>query len=149
MQSLDALRLTEHVHGHLGWLAAAVLLHPAIVLRDRRRRAHLAVGLAVGFVTVASAIGAWLYVAYRERLKQKIFLDAAWIGLLFERKEHLAFGALLLAWAGGAAYVAAIRAKDDVRATLRTIAFHAFAASAAITVLVAVLGTVVAVYKSF
>lgn len=149
MQSLDPLRLTEHVHGHLGWLAAAILLHPAIVLRDRRRRAHLAVGLAVGFVTVASAIGAWLYVAYRERLKQKIFLDAPSIGLLFERKEHLAFGALLLAWAGGAAYVAAMRAKPELRDTLRTIAFRAFAASAALTIFVAVLGTVVAVYKSF
>ncbi|MDB5220684.1 MAG: hypothetical protein JWO86_8611, partial [Myxococcaceae bacterium] len=30
---LEATRLMEHVHGHLGWLAAATLVHPAIVLR--------------------------------------------------------------------------------------------------------------------
>lgn len=149
MQSLDPLRMTEHVHGHLGWLAAALLLHPAIVLRDKNRRAHLAVGLSVGFVSVASAIGMWLYVAYRERLKQKIFLDGPAYGLIFERKEHLAFGALLLAWAGAAAYVAAIRAKPDLRDTLRTIAFRAYVASAALTIVVAVLGTIVAVYRSF
>ncbi len=149
MQSLDPVRLTEHVHGHLGWLAAAILLHPAIVLRDRKRRAHLAVGLAVSFVTTASAVGVWLYIVYRERLKQKIFLDAPGIGLLFERKEHLAFGACLLAWAGTAAYVAATRAAPEVRDTLRTIAFRAFVASAALTILVATLGTIVAVYKSF
>ncbi|MDB4939439.1 MAG: hypothetical protein JWP87_6411 [Labilithrix sp.] len=146
---LDPVRLTEHVHGHLGWLAAAILLHPAIVLRSRTRRAHWAVGLATGFVTVASALGVWLYVAYRERLKQGIFLHAPSVGLLFERKEHLAFGAVVLAWAGAAAYVAAERAPGEARESLRTIAFRAFCASAALSILVAVLGTIVAAYRSF
>ncbi len=147
--SLDPLRLAEHVHGHLGWLAAALLLHPAIVLRNRKRRAHLAVALATAFVTLGAAGGAWLYVAYREQLKQQIFIHAPAIGYLFERKEHLAFGAVVLAWAGCAAYFAAPRATPDVRETLRTIAFRAFVASAALAIVVAVLGTVVAVYKSF
>jgi len=146
---LDPLRLTEHIHGHLGWLAAATLLHPAIVLRSRTRRAHLAVGLSTAFVTVASGLGAWLYVAYRERLKQGIFLHAPSIGLVFERKEHLAFGALLLAWTGAAAYVAATKATPSTRERLRTIAFQSFCASAALSLVVAILGTVVAVYKSF
>jgi nitric oxide reductase large subunit len=146
---LDALRLIEHVHGHLGWLSAAILLHPAIVLRNRKRPASLAVGLATAFVTVASASGAWLYVAYRERLKQGIFQHAPSIGLLFERKEHLAFGAVVLAWAGAAAYYAAPRAPEETRERLRTIAFRAFAAAAALSVLVAVLGTIVAVYRGF
>jgi hypothetical protein len=146
---LDPVRLIEHVHGHLGWLAAAVLVHPAIVLRSRTRRAHVAVGLATAFVTVAAALGVWLYVAYRERLKQGIFIHAPSVGLLFERKEHLAFGAVIMAWAGAAAYVAAERATPETRATLRTIAFRAFSASAALAVLVAVLGTIVAVYRSF
>lgn len=146
---LDPVRLIEHVHGHLGWLAAALLVHPAIVLRSRRRRAHWAVGLSTGLVTVASAIGVWLYVAYRERLKQGIFLRAPVIGLLFERKEHLAFGAVLLAWAGAAAYFAAARATPPTAERLRTVAFRAFCGSAALAVLVAVLGTVVAVYRSF
>jgi hypothetical protein len=146
---LDPVRLLEHVHGHLGWLAAAILVHPALVLRNRTRRAHWAVGLSAGFVTVAAAIGVWLYVAYRERLKQDIFMNAPAVGLLFERKEHLAFGAVVLAWAGAAAYFAAPRATPETRARLRTVAFRAFCASAALAILVAVLGTVVAVYRSF
>jgi hypothetical protein len=147
--ALDPLRLIEHVHGHLGWLSAAILVHPAIVLRSRERRAHLAVGLATTFVTVASAVGVWLYVSYQEKLKQGIFISAPGIGLLFERKEHLAFGAVVLAWAGACAYFAAPRATEQTRTLLRTIAFRAFAASAALAILVAVLGTVVAVYRSF
>lgn len=146
---LDPVRLAEHLHGHLGWLAAATLVHPAIVLRSRTRRAHLAVSLSTGFVTVAAAIGLWIYVAYRERLKQGIFLHAPSVGLLFERKEHLAFGAVMLAWAGAAAYFAAPRAAPDTRQRLRTVAFHSFCASAALAVLVAVLGTVVAIYRGF
>lgn len=147
---MDLLRLTEHVHGHVGWLAAALLVHPAIVLRDRRRRAHLAVVLACAFVTVASAVGAWIYVAYRDQLRQAIFVSSPAVGLLMERKEHLAFAALVFAWAGTAAYFGAPRAKaDSLRLTLRTIAFRAFACAAALAVLVAVLGTIVAVHKSF
>jgi hypothetical protein len=148
--ALDPLRLVEHVHGHLGWLAAAVLVHPALVLRSRTRRAPLAVGLATAFVTVASALGAWLYVSYREKLRQGIFLASPATGLLFERKEHLAFAAVLLAWTGASAYFAAGRTEaKGTREALRTIAFRAFAASAALAVLVAVLGTWVAVYRSF
>ena len=146
---LDPLRLIEHVHGHLGWLAAAILVHPAIVLRNRKRRAHVAVGLATALVTIAAAIGAWLYVAYRERLKQGIFQHAPSIGFMFERKEHLAFGAVMLAWAGAAAYFAAARATPLMRDKLRILAFRSFCASAALTIVVAVLGTVVAVYKTF
>lgn len=147
--SLDPLRLIEHVHGHLGWLSAAALLHPAIVLRRTKRRAHLAVALATAFVTVASGIGAWLYVSYREKLRQGIFLHAPSIGYVFERKEHLAFGAVVLSWAGAAAYVAAARAGSDTREALRIIAYRAFVAAAALTAVAAILGTVVGVYRSF
>lgn len=147
--TLDSLRLAEHVHGHLGWLAAAILAHPAIVLRDRRRRAHLAVGLATAFVTVASGIGAFIYVEYRDRLRHEIFVTWPAIGLLMERKEHLAFGALVLAWAGAAAYWAAPRAEAKARELLRTIAFRAFVCSAVLTLGVAILGTLVAVHRSF
>jgi hypothetical protein len=146
---LDPLKLAEHIHGHLGWLAAATLIHPAIVLRSRKRRAHLAVGLSTAFVTAAAGIGVWLYEAYRTHLKQGIFMHAPSMGMLFERKEHLAFGAVMLAWAGAAAYFAAIRATPSTQERLRTIAFQSFCASAALSVLVAILGTVVAVYRSF
>jgi hypothetical protein len=147
--ALDPVRLSEHVHGHLGWLAAASLAHPALVLRDRERRAHLAVALSTAFVTAAAAIGLFVYVAYRERLKQGIFQTAPAVGWWMERKEHLAFGAVVLAWSGAAAYFAAPRAPDGTRDALRTLAFRAFVASAALAVVVAALGTAVAVHRSF
>ncbi|MDB4941483.1 MAG: hypothetical protein JWP97_1017 [Labilithrix sp.] len=146
---LDPDRLTEHVHGHLGWLAAAMLVHPAIVLRSRTRSAHLAVGLGTGFVTVAAGLGALLYGAYRARLRQGIFQHAPEVGLVFERKEHLAFAALIFAWTGCAAYVASLRAVGTLHDTLRVAAFRAFCAAAALAVVTAVLGTVVATYRSF
>jgi hypothetical protein len=91
----------------------------------------------------------WLYTPYREKLRQSIFLDAPAIGRLFERKEHLAFGVVVLAWAGAAAYFAAPHARDAVRQELRSIAFRAFLLSACMSVIVAMLGTVVAVFRTF
>jgi len=149
---IDTARLFEHVHGHLGWLAAAVLFHPAIVLRNRSRRAHLAVLLSTAFVTTGAAIGEYIYVAYRERLKQQIFIEAPQVGLLFERKEHLAFGAVLLAWIGCAAYFSAYRVEPStapLRLTLRTLSFRAFIGAATLTTIVALLGTYVAVFRTF
>lgn len=146
--TFDIARVAQHVHGHLGWLAAAVLVHPAILLRHHRRRAHLAVALAAIFPATVGALGMWIYGPYRDRIKQSIFMDAPSIGLLFERKEHLAFGAILLSWAGAAAYFLALRSEDPLRETLRTLAFRAFVAAAALALLTAVLGTVVASFRS-
>jgi hypothetical protein len=147
---IRALRVLEHVHGHLGWLAAAALLHPAILLRSPRRRAHLSVALATGFVTLVGALGAYLYGPYRDLVKQKLFIEAPQVGLLFERKEHLAFGAIMLAWAGAAAYFAAARTNDEsLRLPLRRFAFRAFVFSCALTAIVAGLGIAVAVVRTF
>ena len=145
---LDPLRVLERLHGHAGWLGAALLVHPAIILRDRRRRANVAVALSTGLITVIAGVGMWLYVSYREQLKRQIFIDDASAGWLFERKEHLAFGAVVLAWAGGAAYFTAERA-DAHRDALRTTAHRAFVASAALALTVAALGTYVAIVRSF
>lgn len=149
---LDPLSLAAHVHGHLGWLAAAALVHPAIVLRPApgaaaQRRAHLAVGLATALVTVASALGAWLYGPYRESVRRLVFLEAPALGLLFERKEHLAFGAVMLAWAGAAAYAAALR-PSPASVALRRTAHRAFVGAALLAAAVAAMGTVVAAYRS-
>ena len=147
--AFDLVRVAEHVHGHLGWLSVAILVHPAILLRHRKRRAHLAVALAAVFPTVVGALGMWIYGPYRDRIKQGIFIDAPSIGLLFERKEHLAFAAVLLSWAGATAYLLAIRADEASRDPLRIFAFRAFVASAALALTVAVLGTIVASFRTF
>jgi hypothetical protein len=145
----DPIRLTEHWHGHLGWLAAIALVHPAILLRQTRRRAHLAVGLAVGVSTLAAVLGVALYPSYRASLRQPIFATAATVGYLFERKEHLAFAVVALAWIGALAYVAAILADGAVRESLRRASHRAFAAAAVLATATAVLGTLVAAYRTF
>src|SRR5262249_49004522 len=88
--SLLVLRVLERIHGHLGWLSVAALLHPAIFLRNPRRRARLAVALATAFTVTTGLLGGYVYPEYRNRLKQHIFIEAPRVGWLFERKEHLA-----------------------------------------------------------
>ena len=146
---IDPLRLLVRVHGHMGWLAAIALVHPAILLRHSKRKAHLSVGLAVGIVTAVFVLGVVIYPDYRDRLRQTIFQQGRSIGYLFERKEHLAYGALLLAWAGAAAYFGALKVEGDVRESLRKAAHWAFVAAATLAVVTATLGIVVAAFKSF
>ncbi len=149
MAALEPLRIVEHVHGHLGWLAAVALVHPAILLKHPSRRAHLSVALAVAMVTLVGALGISLYGAYRDTLRQGIFTHAPALGYLFERKEHLAFGAILLSWAGGLAYAAATRADGASRLLFRRTAHWAFVAAAVLACCAATLGTIVAAYKTF
>ena len=98
--AVEPLRLLAELHGHLGWLAAAALVHPAILLSNPKRKAGLAVALASGLVSAGALSGALLYGTYRERIKPVLFAVSPTVGWMFERKEHLAFGAAALAWAG-------------------------------------------------
>ncbi len=143
------LRLGERLHGHLGWLAAIALVHPALLLRNRARRAHLSVGLAAIGATLAGAIGVSLYPAYRDQLRQPLFAEAPRMGYLFERKEHLAFGAILLAWAGAISYAGSFQSEGRVRESLRRASHAAFVAAAILALTVAVLGTLVSAYRTF
>lgn len=149
MLDIDPVRLGEHIHGHLGWLAAIALVHPAILLRNPRRKAHLSVGLGVGVISAVFTIGCVIYPAYRDRLRQVIFQKAPAVGYLFERKEHLAFGALLLAWAGALAYAGAFALQGEARLSLRKGAHWAFVGAAVLAVATASLGIVIAAYRSF
>jgi hypothetical protein len=150
MPPFDPARVAEHVHGHLGWLAAIALVHPAILLRRRQRRAGLSIALAVAISTLAAAIGVSLYPAYRATLKQPIFEHARTVGYLFERKEHLAFGAIIFAWTGALTYAAATRYVDvGERDALRKVAHWSFVAAAGLAVVTAILGTIVASYRTF
>jgi hypothetical protein len=149
MLATALVRAVERVHGHLGWLAVAALVHPVLLLRHSRRSAHWSVGLSTGLVTVAGALGLGLYEPYREELRQRIFIEAPRIGFLFERKEHLAFGALVAAWVGGVVYVASLGAEEPTRDALRRVAFRAFLIACALSAVTATLGTIVASYRSF
>lgn len=146
---VDALRLQEHLHGHLGWLAAIALVHPALLLRSASRKAHLSVALASALVTAVGGWGIVIYPAYREKLRQPIFAHAAFYGYLFERKEHLAFGAILLAWTGAVTYIASFLSKGAVVAPLRRAAHVAFISSAGLALATAAIGTLVAAYRTF
>lgn len=43
-------------------------------------------------------MGLLLHMPFQSRLRQKLFIKAAAVGWMFERKEHAAFGAVLLSW---------------------------------------------------
>ncbi len=144
------LRVLERIHGHLGWLSVAALLHPVILLRNPRRRARLAVSLTTASVVTTALLGGCIYPGYRERIKQHIFIEAPRIGWLFERKEHLAVGAVGLAVAGCIAHLSLpFFTEPDIQLTGAGLAHRAFVASFVIALLVAVLGVAVASFKSF
>jgi hypothetical protein len=146
---LDPIRLGEHVHGHLGWLAVLAFAHPAVLLRNRRRRAHWSVALAVVVSTCAAGLGIGLYGPYRERLRPAIFAASPMVGYWFERKEHLAFAAIVLGWAGAVAYFGAASGGDSARESLRRAAHCAFVAATLLSIAVAILGVLVATVRSF
>ncbi len=145
---VEVLRILERVHGHLGWLAAVALVHPAIVLRNPRRRARLAVVLATATATLAGGLGALIYDDYSRTLRRAIYLASVKHGLLFERKEHLAFAAIALAWAGCALHLSA-RGNDPGARHRARAAWIAFVASAALTIAVATMGIVVSSFRTF
>ncbi len=145
------LRLLEHVHGHLGWLSVAALLHPAILLRQRRRRARLSVSLATGLVVVTALFGAYVYPAYRDRIKQHLFIDAPKLGWMFERKEHMAVGAVAFALVGCISHLAVplMAGEPEQVARLARLSHWAFVLAFAFALVAAVLGVSVASYRSF
>lgn len=138
------LRLLERVHGHLGWLAALALVHPAILLRNPKRRARLSVVLATALAVATGGLGAFIYPSYSRQLRRSIYVASRAHGLLFERKEHLAFFAIGLAIAGTALHLGRGESPAKSRA-----AWLAFVASATLAIVVATMGTIIASFKSF
>ncbi len=143
MVFVNWVSVLEHVHGHVGCLAAAAVTHPALVLR-KKDRADWAVASAVFFVLSAVAMGTYLYPIYRSRIKQRIFIETPAIGYLFERKEHLAYVATVLTIAGGVFYL--LGRRGDAR--LRMLAQRSFAISALAAWLTFLFGIVVAATRS-
>lgn len=144
------LRVLERLHGHLGMLSVAALVHPAIVLRNPKRRARLSVALSSGLVTLTALLGSYIYPEYRARIKQHIFIEAPRVGWLFERKEHLAVGAVAFALVGAIAHFAGPSFPSEAgKLGAAKLAHRALVASCVLSLLVGVLGVAVASYKTF
>lgn len=144
------LRVLERVHGHLGWLAVAALVHPAIVLRNPKRRARLSVVLTTIMVALTWGLGAWIYPEYRARIKQHIFIELPKLGWMFERKEHLAVGVGVFTLVGCIAHLSAPQFEDEsTRVTIAKLAHRSFVVACVLAAIVGVLGVSVASYKSF
>lgn len=101
----SAVEFLRILHGHVGLLAAALLLHPAFTLgRLKNGRPwpglRWSAGLGTAAVTLTFALGWWLYPAYRAEQKPRLLADAHGLAMAFETKEHLAFYAVALALGG-------------------------------------------------
>jgi hypothetical protein len=138
---IDLVALARTLHGHLGLLAAVALLHPAVALRPQgpvRRGTRWSVILATTLLTATVVAGWVLYPGYRRVERPPLFQLAPQVAYLFESKEHLAFFALVLAWAGCALVFV------PAEPAARRLARFSFGAAAAISLVVGVLGSIVA-----
>ncbi|APR85209.1 Hypothetical protein A7982_10558 [Minicystis rosea] len=135
--SLEVLRSLARLHALAAWIATAALIAAAVVhVHDKSRR--LSAWLAAAAATLsllAGGLGMALHDGYRARIRQRLFLASASLGWLFERKQHLAFGAVLLAVAGAALTAVTQRVEsrpgsDDLARELRRGARVAWTASA-------------------
>jgi hypothetical protein len=142
------LRFLEHVHGHVGWLSALALAHPAVLLRRPRRNVFGVAIAATALLTATAALGALLYPSYRLGVKPGLLAATPGIGALFERKEHLGIAALVLAWTGLAA-LALARQRDAAAADLGRLAFVAYSGAAFMAVVAAGAGLIVGAHRSF
>ena len=141
------VRGIEHVHGHLGWLAALALAHPAILLRRPWRRALGVAAAATALVTVAAVLGAVMYPSYRAAVKPAVLASAPALAELFERKEHLGVAAVVLAWTGLLLHALGYRNVVS-RPELSRMAFVAYAGAAVLAAFAAGAGLVVAIHHS-
>lgn len=162
--SPETLRSLSWVHGLAAWTSLLSLAWIAFIsLRSQhtltRGRTIWAAVFAVLSLSVTASIGFLLHMPYQHRLRQRVFIEAPALGLLFERKEHLAFAALALAWCAAFALAAlklrsrtqtpTVFQNDSVSRHLqRTIRF-AFTASALLAAAAGVAAAIVAHRFSF
>ncbi|MFT5686744.1 MAG: hypothetical protein ACI8RZ_007701 [Myxococcota bacterium] len=100
--SPEQYALFARLHGHLGWLGLAVLLHPILLLRRGvlSRMGRLTAWLALLLITAPYAAGLWLYPTYRTAVKPALLTASPRAALAFETKEHLAFFVVMLTTSG-------------------------------------------------
>ena len=142
------MRVLQSIHGHLGMLAAAALIHPAIVLRRGKPlsyRGRWAVSLSTGFTVLAYSAGIAIYADYRNLVKRALFHENLHAGMLFETKEHLALSVVCLALGGLVAALAAPRRATALRRSAAVI----YALAAALCLLTGALGVYVTSVHGF
>lgn len=145
---MNALALWASIHGHLGVLAAAALLHPAILLRrgsPLSRGGRWSLVLTAIVTTLAFSLGIFLYPSYRAEVKRPLFSESIRAGLLFETKEHVAVFVLSLTLG---ATLAVLVAPREAR-TIRRVASLLFAFAALACFTTASLGTYVSAVRGF
>lgn len=143
-----SLPLLEHLHGHLGVLAIAILFHPAILLwrgQPLSRGGRWAVGASLGLVLLAFAAGLFIYPAYRDLVRHDLLLIDPDAAVRFEIKEHLAWGSLSIALGAGVAALVAPRSAIGIR----RLSARAFACSALLAAWTGILGTHIASVHTF
>jgi phage shock protein PspC (stress-responsive transcriptional regulator) len=140
--------LVTHLHGHLAWLALAVLLHPIVWLRPGRRivpRVRWTARVGTALLVTVYAIGWWVYPEYRANVKPGLVFEGGlpgpdlWAAYLFESKEHLAVVAVSLA-AAGLALLEGASELPSARLAVRVL----FGGAVVVTLVVAVLAHLVA-----
>lgn len=120
--------LVTTLHGLVGALALALLMHPVITLGRRRTLTWgtlFTAELAAGLLTAVFAVGWWTYPTYRNRVKTGLLQadHPAW--LWFEGKEHLAAMATVLA-VSGALMLRVGRGRADAHRTARALLLAAW-----------------------
>lgn len=98
--------LVERLHGHLALLSLALLLHPVVTMKYRRRLtpwARRSAALATAMLAVTFATGWGLYPHYRSHIKPGLLERLPPVAMRFETKEHLSVLALALAVGGALA----------------------------------------------
>jgi len=142
------VRVLQSIHGHLGMLATAALIHPAVVLRKGKPlgyRSRWAVSLSTAFTVLAYSAGIAIYADYRNLVKRALFRADLHAGLLFETKEHLALAVVCLALGALVAALAAPRHATGLRRTAAIV----YALAAALCLLTGGLGIYVTSVRGF
>jgi hypothetical protein len=141
------LHLVAQAHAVVAWVATAALAAALpLLIRARKSRLALAASAAAAIaVTLAGVLGVLLEATYRSRIRQRLFVRSPSLGWLFERKEHLAFGAILLAWCALSTMIAAQISRDPRRSgDLHAAARLAGIASAGLALAASVMAAIVA-----
>lgn len=137
------------IHGSVSLLGIALCFHPAIALAKARRPSkYVAITgyLASAILVLTNALGWFIYPAYRQEVKQPLYLEARWWGQAFEVKEHLAHYAMSFVVAGA---VLMLLARGPAGRDLRIPTALCYALAAAMGLITAVLGVGVSSVNSF